>query len=148
MATAKKSASPADAFETTAAINADAFKEGYEKMTKGMNELADFNRNSLEAFAASAGLFAKSLEKAASDQSAFLKSSYEEGVAAVKAATSSKSVQDALEVQTDYLRSALEKNISHMNKLADHWVSTGKEVVEPMKVRYTELVEKIQSFRP
>ena len=148
MATAKKTTSTADAFETTAAINADAFKEGYEKMTKGMSELADFQRNSLEALMSSAGLFAKSVEKAASAQSEFLKSSYEESIAAVKAASSSKSVQDAMEIQTDYLRSALEKNISHFNKLADHWITTGKEAAEPIKVRYSELVEKIQSFRP
>lgn len=148
MATATKTAGAAHALETSAAINSDAFKDGYEKMTKGMSELADFQKSSVEAVLASTGAFAKGVEKAASAQTAFLKSSYEDGVAAMTAASTSKSMQDVLEVQTDYLRSAFEKNLGYFNKLADHWIATSKETVEPLKARYGEFVEVVQSYRP
>lgn len=148
MATATKTTGAADAFETSAAINPDSFKEGYEKLTKGMSEIADFHKNSVEAVLASTGAFAKGVEKAASEQTAFLKSAYEDGVAAVTAASGSKSMQDVLEVQTDYLRSAFEKNLGHFNRLADHWMATGKQAAEPLKARYGEFVEMVQSYRP
>ena len=148
MATAKKTAGAADAFETSAAINADAFKDGFEKFTKGMSEFADFQKNAVEAFMASTGALAKGVEKAAAEQTEFLKAAYEDGIAATTAASSSKSVQDAFEIQSDYMRAAFEKNLGHFNKLADHWVATGKEAAEPLKARYGEFVEFVQSYRP
>lgn len=148
MTTAKKAGSAADAFETGAAINADALKEGYDKFTKGMSEFADFQKNSVEALLASTGALAKGVEKAAAEQTEFLKASYEDGVAALTAASTAKSAQDAIEVQSDYLRATFEKNLGHFNKLADHWISTGKQAAEPLKARYGELVEIVQSYRP
>lgn len=148
MATTAKTAGAGEAFETSAAINADAFKEGYEKMSKGMSDLADFHKNSVEAVMTSTGAFAKGFEKAASEQTAFLKAAYEDSLAAVNAASASKSVQGVFEAQSDYLRAAFEKNLSHFNKLADHWIATGKETVEPLKARYGEFVEIVQSYRP
>lgn len=148
MATAKKTAAANDTLETLTGVNSGAFKEGYEKFSQGMSTFADFHKNSLEAFMVSAGALAKGAEKAASDQSAFLKTSYEEGVAAAKAAATSKSAQDALEIQTDYFRTAFERNLGQLNKMADLWLSTTKEAAEPLTERYGEFVEKIQSYRP
>lgn len=147
MATAKKTTT-ANIFETGPAINADAWKDGYEKLTKGMSELADFQKESVEAVLASSGALAKGVEKAASEQTEFMKAAYEDGVAAFSAATNSKSVQEAFEAQSGYLRSAFEKNLGYFNKLTDHWMATGKEAVEPLKSRYGEFVEIVQSYRP
>lgn len=148
MATAKKTAAANDVLETLAGVNTGAFKEGYEKFAQSLTTFADFQKGSLEAFMASAGTLAKGVEKAASVQSAFLKSSYEEGVAAAKAAATSKSAQEALDIQSDYFRTAFEKNLGQINKMADHWLATTKEVAEPITERYGELVEMIQSYRP
>ncbi len=148
MATAKKTAAANDTLETLAGVNTGAFKEGYEKFAQGMSTFADFHKDSLEAFMASAGALAKGAEKAASEQSAYLKSCYEEGVAAAKAAATSKSAQEAFDIQSDYFRAAFEKNLGQLNKMSDHWLSTAKEAAEPLTERYGELVEKIQSYRP
>lgn len=110
MATAKKTATATENFETWTAATPEAFKEGFEKITGGFGKWAEFNRTSTEAFAASAGRITKGFEKAASEQSAFVKESYEDGVAAFKAATTSKSVQEAIDVQSEFLRSSFEKN--------------------------------------
>lgn len=148
MATAKKTASAAETIETWTSATPEAFKEGYEKMATGFGKWADFNRESLEAMMASAGRLAKGFEKAASENSAFAKASYEDGVAAFKAATTSKSVQEALDIQSDFLRTTFEKNLSQLNKIAEHWASTTKEAAEPITARYNEFVEMVQSYRP
>jgi phasin family protein len=148
MATAKKTASAAETFETWTAATPEAFKEGYEKVAGGFTKWADFNRESFEAFSASAGRIAKGIEQAASEQSAFAKESYEDGVAAFKAATTSKSVQEALDIQSEFLRNAFEKNLTQFNKLADHWISTTKDAAEPLTTRYSEFVDMVQSYRP
>jgi len=148
MATAKKTASATESFETWTAATPEAFKEGYEKLAGGFTKWADFNRESLEAVTASAGRLAKAFEKAASEHNAFAKEAYEDGVAAFKATTSSKSVQEAIDIQSDFLRSAFEKNLGQFNKLADHWLTSTKEAAEPLTTRYSEFVDMVQSYRP
>ncbi|MEX0645453.1 MAG: phasin family protein [Parvularculaceae bacterium] len=146
MATAKKTAS--ETFETLTAMNPEALKEGYEKVAKGFSNLADFQKGTFEALVTSAGSLAKGVEKLTSEQTAFAKGAYEDSVAAAKAAATSKSVQEALDIQGEYLRTTFEKNLSQFNKMADQWISTTKEASEPLTARYSEFVEMVQSYRP
>lgn len=148
MATAKKTAQAADEMLEAFAVNPEAFKKGYERFSKGLSDLADFQKATLEALMASAGAFAKGAEKAASDGSVFAKSAFEEGMAAAKAAAASKSVQEAFDIQSEYLRSAFEKNLGQFTKMADQWMATSKEAAEPLTARYGEFVEMVQSYRP
>ena len=69
-------------------------------------------------------------------------------MAAAKAAAASKSAQEALDLHSDYLRSAFEKNLGQINKMADLWLATTKEVADPLTERYSEFVELAQSYRP
>lgn len=146
MATAKKTAG--ETFETLTAMNPETLKEGYDKFAKGFSNLADFQKGAFEAWVASAGSLAKGVEKLTSEQTAFAKATYEDGVAAAKAAATSKSVQEALDIQSEYVRSTFEKNLSQFNKMADQWISTTKEAAEPLTSRYSEFVEMVQSYRP
>lgn len=136
-----------EAFETLTAFSPDTFKDGYEKFAKGLSSWADFQKDSVEAFMASAGIYAKGIEKAASTQASFVKEQYENGVATAKAAASSKSVQEAIELQNEFIRTAFDKNLGHVTKLADHWTSVAKEASDPIAKRYGEFVELVQSYR-
>jgi phasin family protein len=129
-------------------MNPEAFKEGYEKFAEGVSAFADFNKESIEAMMASAGAFSKGVEKLTSENTAFMKASYEGAVAVAKSATSAKSVQEAVDIQSEFARDSIEKNLNQANKVADLWIDTTKETVAPLTERYSALVEKIQSYRP
>lgn len=144
MATDKKTAEP---FEFQA-FTPETFKEGYEKFAENLNVFADFQKESLNAVMASAGAFAKGVEKLTAEQTAFSKTAFEESMANAKTAAATKSVHEAIEVNSDFVRASVEKNLGQLNKVADICASTAKDAVDPISVRYTELVEKIQSFRP
>lgn len=146
---AKKSAenAAAESFEALTSFSPDAFKDGYEKFAKGLNSWADFQKGSVEALMASAGAFAKGFEAAASTQATFVKEQFEDGVATAKAAVASKSVQEAIELQNEFVRAAFEKNLGHATKLADHWTGVAKEAADPLTKRYGEFVELVQSYR-
>ena len=137
----------AEAFESLTAFSPESFKDGYEKFAKSMNSFADFQKGSFEAFMASATVMAKGFEKAASTQANFVKEQMEEGVATAKAAASSKSVQEAMELQNDFVRAAFEKNLGHATKLADHWSAVAKDASDPLTKRYNAFVEMVQSYR-
>lgn len=146
---AKKSADGAavETFESLTSFSPDAFKDGYDKLAKGLNSWAEFQKGSIEAVMASAGVLAKGFEKAASAQAAFVKEQFEEGVATAKAAAASKSVQEALELQNEFTRTVIEKNLGHVTTLADHWTGVAKEAADPLAKRYGEFVELVQSYR-
>ena len=144
MAAAKTAA---DAFDMKA-FSPESFKEGYEKFAEGMSSFADFHKESLNALMVSAGAFAKGVEKLTSENAAFSKTAFEETVATAKAASAAKTLQEAIELNSDFMKTSVEKNIGQINKVADIWSSTAKDTVEPLTERYSALVEKIQSYRP
>lgn len=146
MAATKKAAN--EAFEVFSIAKPEAFKEGYEKMAKGMSNFTEFNKTAVEAMMASAGTMTRGIERATSDHSAFLKAAYEDGVAAFKATASSKSLQEVIDIQTDYVRAQTTKNLSQLAKLGEHWAATTKEASEPLTQRYGEFVELVQAYRP
>lgn len=147
---AKKSASEratVEAFDSLTTISPEAFKDGYEKFAKGMSSWADLQKGAVEALMASAGVVAKGFEKAASTQVGFAKEQFEEGVATAKAAAATKSVQEAIELQNEFVRTSFEKNLGHATQLADHWTAVAKEASDPLTKRYGEFVELVQSYR-
>ncbi len=142
---AKKTAS-AEGFETLG-FNTDSFKDGYEKFSKGMNSFTEFQKASIEAMMASTNAFTKGFEQAASAQAGFVKDQYEDAVALAKAASTSKSVQETIELQSEFARTSFERNLGLVTKLAEHWNGVAKEASEPMTKTYAEFVEKVQTYR-
>jgi phasin family protein len=126
----------------------EALKDGYQRMTQNLAEIAEFNRATIDVVMSAARTFARHVEGAASENNAFLKTSYDEAVAAAKSAAASKSVQEAFDIQSEFLRETFGRNLEQLNKFADQWMSTVKEVSEPLAQRYGEIVEKTQSYRP
>ncbi|MCB2112937.1 MAG: phasin family protein [Parvularculaceae bacterium] len=146
--TAKKTAeTTAEALESVMSFSPESVKDFYEQFAKGLNSFADFQKGSVEAYMASAGAVAKGFEKAATAQASFVKEQFEEGVATAKAAFASKSVQEAIEIQGEFARTAFEKNLGHASSLADHWTGVAKDAADPLTKRYGEFVEYVQSHR-
>ena len=148
MAAAKGKAKKVEDFFGATAFGPEAFKDTYEKFAQNMSEFANFQKDTMEAMSVSANVFAKGVETAVAAQSNFVKDYIEEGVEAAKSASSSSSVQEAIEVQSTYARTAIEKNIGHATKMSEHWVSVSKEAAEPVTKRYGEFLEFVQTHRP
>ena len=148
MATAKKAETGNGAFDAFASMNPEMFKEGYEKFAENLSAIADYNKGAMEAVMEAAGAYSKGVEKLTSEGTDFLKSSYERAVAVGKSVSSAKNPQEAFDIQSDFARESVEKNLNQANKVADIWVDTTKKTMAPLTERYSDLVEKIQSYRP
>jgi phasin family protein len=136
------------AFDGVTAFTPEAMKDQYEKFAKGFSAFADLNKDATEAAMTSAGVMATGVEKAASVQASFVKEAYEGGLAAMKAVGSSKDIQEAVEIQTEFARGQFEKNLGLATSLVDHWTTVVREASAPLTKRYAEFVEKAQTFRP
>ena len=122
-----------------------AFKDSVEKSLGAIAEMNAHSKKNLEAVVASVTAATKGVETLGAHAVAFSKKAMEDQVAAAKTLSAAKSVQEVVELQTSFAKTAFETYISEMNKMAETVAASVKESVSPLNERVSALVEKIQS---
>jgi phasin family protein len=130
----------------TTAGNA-AFKDQVEKSLAGLNEMNAHSKKNLEAVVASVTAATKGAESLGALAMAYSKRAMEDQVAAAKALAGAKSVQEAVELQTSWAKTALELYMAEMGKMGETVAATVKDSMKPLNERVTATVEKIQSVK-
>jgi len=130
----------------TTAGNA-AFKDQVEKSLASLNEMNTHSKKNLEAVVASVTAATKGAESLGALAMAYSKRAMEDQVAAAKALASAKSVQEAVELQTSWAKTALELYMAEMGKMGETVAATVKDSMKPLNERVTATVEKIQSVK-
>ena len=120
--------------QITAASNV-AFKDGVEKTLAALNEANGVSKKNLEAVVASVTAATKGAEALGAQAMAFSKSSFESQVAAAKSLTSAKSVQEVVELQTSFAKSAFAGYVSQLSRLNEAFVATAKQGSAPLQAR-------------
>ena len=124
-----------------------AFKDTVEKSLAGLNELNALSKRNLEAMVASMTAATKGAESVGSQAMNYSKRSMEDGVAAAKALASAKSMQEVVELQTAYAKTALETYLAEMNRMSESVAASVKDSLAPLNERVTAVMEKAQSVR-
>ncbi len=130
----------------TTAGNA-AFKDQVEKSLASLNEMNTHSKKNLEAVVASVTAATKGAESLGALAMAYSKRAMEDQVAAAKALAGAKSVQEAVELQTSWAKTALELYMAEMGKMGETVAATVKDSMKPLNERVTATVEKIQSVK-
>ena len=60
---------------------------------------------------------------------------------------SSRSVQEFMEINTDYAKTAFDSYIGRFTKLGDMATTTAKDTFEPLSGRFNALIEIVQNGR-
>lgn len=124
-----------------------AFKDGVEKSLSALNEMNTYSKQNLEAVVAAATASAKGAEALGAQAMAFSKAVFDTQVSAAKSLAGAKSVQEVVELQTAFAKSALETYMAEFGKMTDTVSSSVKESMKPLNERVTAVVEKFQSVR-
>jgi phasin family protein len=124
-----------------------AFKANIEKSIAAMAELNAHSRKNLEAIISSVTAAAKGAETVGARALAFSKKSVEDQVAAAKALSGAKSIQEAVELQTGFAKTAFENMIAEVNELSETVSTSVKDSLSPINERVTAFVERVQSPR-
>jgi phasin family protein len=117
-------------------------KEGMEKAMKTAEELVAFNQGNVEAIVKSSQIWATGVQDLSKHFAAAAKASLDESMAAFKALTSVKSLKDAIELQTSFARSAMEKTMAESGKLTDASFKLTEQAMAPITARVSVAVEK------
>ncbi len=124
-----------------------AFKDGVEKSLAAMNEMNAHSKKNLEAVVAAATASAKGAEALGAQAMAFSKAMFDSNVSAAKSLAGAKSVQEVVELQTAFAKTALETYMAELTKMTETVSSSMKESIKPLNERVTATVEKLQSVR-
>jgi phasin family protein len=137
----------AETLETAMKNGSEAFKAGFEKAVKGYDQFWDYGRDTVEAYVKAANVAGKGAETIQNEIYAYSKQSVEDSITAAKAMFGSRSVHEAFEVQTDFVKSAFESYVSEMTKLSEIMFSTTKEALNPLQGRVQAWAEVVENSR-
>lgn len=124
-----------------------AFKDSVEKSLAALNDANAHSKKNLEAVVASVTAATKGAETLGAQAMAYSKRAMEDNVAAAKALSGAKSVQEAVELQTTWLKSAMELYMAEAGKMGETVAAAVKDSMKPLNERVTATVEKIQSVK-
>lgn len=124
-----------------------AFKDNVEKSLATLNEVNTYSKKNLEAVVASVTAATKGAEALGAQVMAFSKKSMEDQVAAAKALAGAKSVQEAVELQTAWVKAAIEGYMAEASKMGEVVAASVKDSVKPLNERVTATVEKLQAAK-
>ena len=116
-------------------------KESVERAMKTAEQVAHFSQGNVEAIMKSSQIWATGFQDLSKLMAEHAKASYEESVAAFKAITSVKSVKEAVDMQTTYTRTAIEKAVAESGKLTEHSLKLAEQAFAPLTARVNVAVE-------
>ena len=133
--------------ETVQAAGVKAVREGMEKTTASLTELAAQSKSNLDALTASATAAQKGAETLSAQALSYGKTSWEQSVAAAQSMAQARSIQELIELQTNFAKSAMETHLSEVTKMTETLTGSVKDSFKPINERVTATVEKFQAAR-
>jgi phasin family protein len=129
-----------------------ASTEGYEKAFAGYRLPGEFARNydelavngkaNLEAFVAAGTAYTKGIEALGAEWAAFTKQVVEDNISTAKACMGAKTLQELIELQSQFARSSLDGFMTRSTKVGELATKVAQETAEPLNARFTAVVEK------
>lgn len=151
MATAKTAPraakTAAEAIEQVTAASNEAVRENIDRTLAAVSEASAFSKQNAEAWLASATAAQKGFESLSARTVAFQKDALEKHVAATKSLMTSKSVQEFVERQNDYAKSAFEAYVAELTTVSDLVAGMAKDTLQPINERVNAVGQLIQTAR-
>ena len=136
-----------DAMDRAQTLGDHAFKDGMEKSLAALNEMNTQSKRNLEAVVASVTAATKGAEALSTQAMTYTKSAMETQAEQARALTGARSVQEVMELQTTFAKTAMESYIGQMNKAAETLSAAVKDSFRPLNERATAMMETMQAAR-
>ena len=102
-------------------------------MVKNFDELQSVGKENVDATLKSFGALSKSGQAIAVELADYSKKAFEDGTAAFEKLLGVKSFDKAIEVQTDYAKTAYESFMTQASKLGELYADLAKETYKPFE---------------
>jgi hypothetical protein len=122
--------------------SATAPGERLRHMVKNIDEMQQFGKDNMDATMKSFGAFSKSAQAIAVELADYSKKVFEQGTAATEKLIGAKSLEKAIEVQSDYVKSSYEGFVAEATKLGELYADLAKEAYKPFEAQFGKVAVK------
>ncbi|MBC7281333.1 phasin family protein [Hoeflea sp.] len=91
------------------------------------------SKEAMDSMLTTVSSMTKGFQQIAAEATEYSKKSYEEGAAAAEKLASAKSLDKAIEIQTDYAKSAYETFVAQATKMGELYADLAKEAYKPFE---------------
>ncbi len=102
-------------------------------MMNNFDDIQKLNKDNLDAAMKTFGQVSKGMQAIAAEFADYSKKSFEEGSAAMEKLMAVKTMDKAIEVQTDYAKSAYEGFVAQATKMGELYADLAKEAYKPVE---------------
>jgi phasin family protein len=102
-------------------------------MMKTFEDMQKFGKENVEAQLKSLGAFSKTAQAIAVEMADYSKKAFEDGAAATEKLFGAKTLEKAIEVQSDYVKTAYEAFVSESAKLSELYADLAQEAYKPFE---------------
>ena len=97
------------------------------------DQMQKFGKDSMDMAMASFGAWTKNAQAIATEIADYSKKSFEESTAVLEKLMGAKSLEKAMEVQSEYLKSSYEDFVAQSTKLSELYAGLAKEAYKPFE---------------
>lgn len=102
-------------------------------MVKNFEELQQASKENIDLAMKSMGTVSKSAQAIAAEIADYSKKSFEDSTALIEKLLGTKSLEKAIEVQSEYAKAAYEGLVAETNKLGEMYSALAKETYKPFE---------------
>jgi hypothetical protein len=102
-------------------------------MLKNFEEIQKFGKDHVDTTMKQFGTVSKGWQALATEYADYSKKSFEDGSAALEKLFGAKSIEKAIEIQTDYIKTAYEGFVAEATKLGELYTDIAKESYKPLE---------------
>jgi hypothetical protein len=105
-------------------------------MVSNIEDMQQFGKDNMDAAMKSFGALSKSVQAIAIEMADYSKKMFEQGTAATEKLIGAKSLEKAIEVQSDYAKSSYESFVAEATKLGELYADFAKEAYKPFESQF------------
>src|SRR6516225_6536900 len=109
---------------------------GRSKMVRNIDEMQKLGKDNMEATLKPFGALSKNLQAITVGIADFSKKVFEQSTAATEKLIGAKSLDKAIEVQTDYAKSSYETFVAEATKLSELYADLAREAYKPFESQF------------
>ena len=109
-------------------------------MLKGFEEFQKVGKDGFDAAVRSFGEVNKGFQAIAAEVTDYSKKAFEDSTRAFEQLIGAKSIEQAIEIQSQYTKKAYDTYVAEMSKLGEMYVGLAKDAYKPVEAAFTKKV--------
>ena len=105
-------------------------------MVKNFEDMQKLGKDNVDAMQASLGVWSKGFQSIAVEMADYSKKMFEDGTAATEKLLGAKSIDKAMEVQSDYVKASYENFVAQATKFGELYAGLAQEAYKPFESQF------------